>query len=149
MFQEFKKGVDRQLGHEDYETRYNLGIAYKEMGLIDEAIGEFQLAARDEGRFLDCASMLGICFLEKGMPEVAISWFERGLEAPGRSEEEYLGLRLELARALEVAGNREQALDALMDLRVALEARRHSDPQLEKRMREVSERIMALGGGRK
>ena len=148
MFQEFKKGVDRQLGHEDYETRYNLGIAYKEMGLVDEAIGEFQLAARDEARFLDCASMLGLCFLEKGMPEVAITWFERGLEAPGRNEEEYLGLRLELARALEAAGDRDQALDALMDLQQALEARRHSDPQLEKRLREVSERIMALGGGR-
>ena len=46
---EFQKGVDKQLGKEDYETRYNLGIAYKEMGLVDEAIAEFQLAAKDEG----------------------------------------------------------------------------------------------------
>ena len=85
IFKEFKKGVDKQLGKEDYDTRYNLGIAYKEMGLIDEAIAEFQLAAKDEKRLLECSSMLGICFLEKGMPKLAIKWFEKGLKAPGRT----------------------------------------------------------------
>ena len=84
IFKEFKKGVDKQLGQEDYDTRYNLGIAYKEMGLIDEAIAEFQLAAKDANRLLECSSMLGICFLEKGMPKLAIKWFEKGLKAPGR-----------------------------------------------------------------
>ena len=77
IFKEFKKGVDKQLGKEDYDTRYNLGIAYKEMGLIDEAIAEFQLAAKDEARVLECSSMLGICFLEKGMPKLAMKWFEQ------------------------------------------------------------------------
>ena len=79
IFKEFKKGVDKQLGKEDYDTRYNLGIAYKEMGLVDEAIAEFQLAARDQGRLLECSSMLGICFLEKGMAKLAVKWFEKGL----------------------------------------------------------------------
>src|SRR5207344_680802 len=96
IFKEFKKGVDKQLGKEDYDTRYNLGIAYKEMGLIDEAIAEFQLAAKDEARLLECASMLGICFLEKGMPKLAMKWFERGLKAPGRTEDEYAALRYDL-----------------------------------------------------
>ncbi|HSD29953.1 MAG TPA: tetratricopeptide repeat protein, partial [Vicinamibacteria bacterium] len=76
IVREFQKGVDKQLGKEDYETRYNLGIAYKEMGLVDEAIAEFQLAAKDEARLLECASMLGICFVEKGMPKLAVKWFE-------------------------------------------------------------------------
>ena len=104
IFREFQKGVDKQLGKEDYETRYNLGIAYKEMGLVDEAIAEFQLAAKDEGRLLECASMLGICFIEKGMPKLAVKWFEKGLSAPGRTEEEYQGLRYDLASALEQSG---------------------------------------------
>ena len=85
IFKEFKKGVDKQLGKEDYDTRYNLGIAYKEMGLVDEAIAEFQLAAKDEARLLECSSMLGICFMEKGMPKLAVKWFEKGLKAPGRT----------------------------------------------------------------
>ena len=66
MFREFKKGMEKQLGSEDYDTRYNLGIAYKEMGLLDEAIAEFQLASKDEGRLLECCSMLGSVFLGKG-----------------------------------------------------------------------------------
>jgi pilus assembly protein FimV len=116
MFQEFKKGVDKQLGKEDYDTRYNLGIAYKEMGLVDEAIAEFQLAAKDENRMLECSSMLGICFMDKGMPKLAVKWFEKGLKAPGRSEEEYQGLRYDLAGAYEAAGETDSALAIFEDL---------------------------------
>jgi tetratricopeptide (TPR) repeat protein len=116
IFKEFKKGVDKQLGKEDYDTRYNLGIAYKEMGLIDEAIAEFQLAAKDEARVLECSSMLGICFLEKGMPKLAMKWFERGLKAPGRTEEEYAALRYDLASAHEAAGDTDRALAMFTDL---------------------------------
>jgi tetratricopeptide (TPR) repeat protein len=116
IFKEFKKGVDKQLGKEDYDTRYNLGIAYKEMGLIDEAIAEFQLAAKDEGRLLECSSMLGICFLEKGMPKLAVKWFEKGLTAPGRSEEEYQGLKYDLAMAHESSGELDRALNIFTDL---------------------------------
>ena len=116
IFKEFKKGVDKQLGKEDYDTRYNLGIAYKEMGLIDEAIAEFQLAAKDEGRTLECSSMLGICFMEKGMPKLAVKWFEKGLKAEGRSPEEYQGLRYDLAMAHEAAGEVDKALHLFTDL---------------------------------
>jgi tetratricopeptide (TPR) repeat protein len=116
IFKEFKKGVDKQLGQEDYDTRYNLGIAYKEMGLVDEAIAEFQLAAKDERRLLECSSMLGICFLDKGMPKLAIKWFEKGLRAPGRSDEEYLGLRYDLASAHEAAGDVGTALGIFTEL---------------------------------
>ncbi|HMA28552.1 MAG TPA: tetratricopeptide repeat protein, partial [Thermoanaerobaculia bacterium] len=63
IFREFKKGVEQQLSPEDYETHYNLGIAYKEMGLTDEAIGEFQLASKDPLHAVECCSMLGLCFL--------------------------------------------------------------------------------------
>ena len=104
VFNEFKRGVDSQLGEGDYDTRYNLGIAYKEMGLVDEAIAEFQLAAKDPKRSLECSSMIGICFMEKGMADVAVQWFERGLQVPGRVPEEYRGLRYDLAMALEASG---------------------------------------------
>jgi pilus assembly protein FimV len=116
IFKEFKKGVDKQLGKEDYDTRYNLGIAYKEMGLLDEAIAEFQLAAKDEARLLECSSMLGICFMEKGMPKLAVKWFEKGLQAPGRSEEEYAGLRYDLAMAYQADGETKKALSLFTDL---------------------------------
>lgn len=113
---DFKKGVEKQLGSEDYDTRYNLGIAYKEMGLIDEAIGEFQIASKDEKRFLECCSMLGLCFLEKGMPKLAIKWYQKGLEVPGHSEEQYLGLRFDMAQALETMGEYAQALETYQEV---------------------------------
>jgi tetratricopeptide (TPR) repeat protein len=116
IFREFQRGVDKQLGKEDYETRYNLGIAYKEMGLVDEAIAEFQLAAKDEARLLECASMLGMCFVEKGMPKLAVKWFEKGLAAPGRTDDEYKGIRYDLGDALEQSDELEESLAFLEEV---------------------------------
>ena len=116
VFNEFKKGVDSQLGEGDYDTRYNLGIAYKEMGLVDEAIAEFQLAAKDPKRSLECSSMIGICFMEKGMADVAVQWFERGLQVPGRAPEEYRGLRYDLGMAWDASGDLAKATEAFGEL---------------------------------
>ena len=111
ILSDFKKGVEKQLGSEDYDTRYNLGIAYKEMGLIDEAIAEFQIASKDPKRFLECCSMLGLCFIEKGMPKLAVKWYQRGLETGGFTEEEYLGLKYEMAQAYELLSEFDKALE--------------------------------------
>lgn len=113
---DFKKGVEKQLGSEDYDTRYNLGIAYKEMGLIDEAIAEFQIASKDSKRFLECCSMLGLCFVEKGMSKLAIKWYQRGLDTPGHTEDEYQGLRFELAQAHEASGEPDKALETYQEV---------------------------------
>ncbi len=95
----FKRGVAESLSTEDYDTHYNLGIAYREMGLLDEAIGEFQLASKDAKYLVDCCSLLGGCFLEKGLPELAVKWYQRGIEAPNLAEEAYLGLLYDLGNA--------------------------------------------------
>jgi tetratricopeptide (TPR) repeat protein len=116
IFKEFKKGVEQQLDSEDYDTHYNLGIAYKEMGLIDEAIGEFQLASKDAKRAVECASMLGLCFLEKGMPQLAIKWYRKGLEMPEIKEEEHLGLLYDLGSAYVEMGDSENAQKAFMEV---------------------------------
>ncbi|MCH9650371.1 MAG: tetratricopeptide repeat protein [Deltaproteobacteria bacterium] len=92
----FKKGVEDQLSPEDYDTHLDLGIAYREMGLLDEAIGEFQVAAKADHLMPTCCSMLGICFLDKGLPELAIKWYTRGLAAPAASEEDSLALLYDL-----------------------------------------------------
>ncbi|HSE21333.1 MAG TPA: tetratricopeptide repeat protein [Pyrinomonadaceae bacterium] len=111
LFEEFRVAEEEDLGHEDYETHYNMGTAYKEMDLVDEAIQEFQtsvaLVKPGDGtsRFLQCCNMLGHCFLDKGMPEAAIMWFKKGLAAPGHTEDEYQALRYELALAYEQSGD--------------------------------------------
>lgn len=116
IFKEFKKGVEQQLDSEDYDTHYNLGIAYKEMGLIDEAIGEFQLASKDPKRAVECASMLGLCFLEKGMPQLAIKWYRKGLEMPEITEEEHIGLLYDLGCAFMEVGDTDNAQKSFLEV---------------------------------
>jgi tetratricopeptide (TPR) repeat protein len=116
IFREFKKGVEQQLSAEDYETHYNLGIAYKEMGLVDEAIGEFQLASKDPGRTIECCSMLGHCFLEKGMPQLAIKWFRKGLETPAIQEAETAGMLYDLATVYQDTGENELAYKTFQEV---------------------------------
>jgi tetratricopeptide (TPR) repeat protein len=116
IFKEFKKGVEQQLDSEDYDTHYNLGIAYKEMGLTDEAIGEFQLASKDPKRAVECASMLGLCFLEKGMPQLAIKWYRKGLEIAEITEEEHIGLLYDLGSAYMEVGDTQNAQKAFLEV---------------------------------
>jgi pilus assembly protein FimV len=116
IFREFKKGVEQQLSPEDYETHSNLGIAYKEMGLIDEAIGEFQLASKDSGRAVECCSMLGLCFLEKGMPQLAVKWYRKGLETPNIRESETVGLLYDLANVYQSTGDVDNAYRTFLEV---------------------------------
>jgi tetratricopeptide (TPR) repeat protein len=112
----FKKGVAEHLSPTDYDTHFNLGIAYREMGLLDEAIGEFQVAAKDAGHLVLCCSMLGLCFLDKGLPELAVKWYRRGLEAPELSEEDHLGLLYDLGCAYLAVDDKASAYKAFVDL---------------------------------
>ncbi len=116
IFREFKKGVEQQLSPEDFETHYNLGIAYKEMSLTDEAISEFQRAAKSPQYAVECCSMLGLCFLEKGMPQLAIKWYKKGLEAPNISDEDRLGLQYDLASVYAGLGDRDNAYKTFLEI---------------------------------
>lgn len=115
LFEEFRAAEEGDDVREDFETHYNMGTAYKEMDLMDEAIQEFQTSASlvkpgdGTSRFLQCCNMLGHCFIQKGMPEAAVLWFKKGLSAPGHSEDEYQALRYELASAYEQLGDLKQA----------------------------------------
>jgi len=116
LFREFQRGVAEQVKEEDYDTHFNLGVAYREMGLLDEAIGEFQLAMRSPDMFIDGASMIASCYSEKGLPEQAAQWYERALEAPDLVFEAKMGLRYELGRAQEAAGNSQAALASYVEV---------------------------------
>jgi tetratricopeptide (TPR) repeat protein len=112
----FKKGVAEHLSEEDYDTHYNLGIAYREMGLIDEAIGEFQLSAKSPDLFVDSCAMLGLCFVEKGLPDLAIKWYQRAVAHPGNSEETSLGLLYDLGSIYLNIGDDEAAYKTFVEI---------------------------------
>ncbi len=116
IFDEFKKGVEEKIGKEDFDTRYNLGIAYKEMGLIEEAIHEFLISSKHEAKFFDSAGLLGMCFREKGMYDEAIGWFEKGVDAPGRETEEYLALKYEMIITFKLKEDFESAVSVAEEI---------------------------------
>jgi tetratricopeptide (TPR) repeat protein len=100
---------------EEYETHYHMAVAYQEMGLMEDAIREFQDAAAlvspNDGtrRFFQCATLLGHCFLVNGMAKHAVTWLDRALETQKLTDEEHHGLWYELGRAHEANGNIENA----------------------------------------
>lgn len=124
IFEEFR--VEAEGEHatttEDFETHYNMATAYKEMDLLDEAIREFQTAAGltrpgdSTPRFFQCCNMLGHCFVQKGLPQAAVLWFKKGLDAPGRGSEEYKALQYELGSAYEQMGDLTRAVGALTEV---------------------------------
>ena len=110
QFSEFKKVVDEQLDKDDTETHYNLGIAYKEMGLLDDAVTEFQTAAIDPQRKIDCMTLQGICYRDKGDVAKAEEIFNDALSQNGLTGEERLSLNYELAFLCESVGRQDDAL---------------------------------------
>lgn len=110
VFAQFKKGVEEQVDEADSDTHFDLGIAYKEMGLLDDAISEFQVAMRNPARECSCNTMVGLCRMEQGRTQDAINSFRAGLHSEHKNEREELALYFELANAYEILGDNNEAL---------------------------------------
>jgi tetratricopeptide (TPR) repeat protein len=142
MFGELKQDLEAGVPNshdEDPETHYNLGIAFREMGLLDEAIGELQKTCQavDRGhpfpQVMQTYTWLAQCFLDKGVPEAAIRWYHKALESRGVDEETRTALYYELAAAHEMSGDKPSAIKNFMEV-----YGRNID------YRDVAERIKAL-----
>jgi tetratricopeptide (TPR) repeat protein len=140
VFDEFRAELG-EMGSEgeDLETHYNLGVAYREMGLLEEAISEFQKVAQacDRGRpfryLMQCCTLLGLAFVEKGQSGIAAIWYERALKTPGLGPDSVLALRYDLGVAQESAGDHEAALKSFSHVYA-----------MNIDYRDVAERISAL-----
>ena len=107
---------------EDPETHYNLGVAFREMNLLDEAIGEFQKVVKGAAKthlppnYLQACTLLATCFMEKGMASLAAKWYSRALETPGLDEGAWLALQYDLGVAYEQAGDLPRALERFSEV---------------------------------
>lgn len=133
VFQKFKEGVEKEISQDDSHTHYDLAIAYKEMGLIDDAIREFDVAARDQEMECVCQSMIGTLELERGNVGEAIEAFLRGLNAPVKEPAQELTLLYELGNAYEAKKMPREALAYFQKVV-------RKDP----RFRDVGERVARL-----
>ena len=92
MLEKFKAGVAANVDDEDFDSHYDLGIAYREMGLIDEAIAEFQKALRGATNRIRAYEALGQCFIDRREYDVAVSILGRALREPGMEDEDLIGV---------------------------------------------------------
>src|SRR2546426_244268 len=117
VFDEFRAELG-EMGseEEDLETHYNLGITFREMGLLEEAISEFQKVAKENERGRDfpyamqCCTFLGLSFMDKGQAHIAAIWYERALQTPNLDPDAVMALRYDLGVAQETAGDQTAAL---------------------------------------
>jgi tetratricopeptide (TPR) repeat protein len=138
ILEQFKRGIDENLDSDDYQSHYDLGVAFKEMGLLDEAIGEFQKALRaSEGR-LRTSEALGMAFFEKGQYAVCESVLRRAVDGLDGSDEAKIGLLYWLGRASEALGKRADAM-ASYERAVAVDIR----------FLDLSDRMHKLTAGRR
>jgi len=110
LFEKFKEGVRSQVADTDSATHYDLGLAYKEMNLLDDAIEELTLAAKDKARESVCFSTIALIYVEQHMYAKAMDFFNRGLASPNRLPEQDITLHYELGNVNELNGNPDKAL---------------------------------------
>jgi tetratricopeptide (TPR) repeat protein len=113
MLSAFRRKVDENISAEDSTSHYDLGLAFMEMGLLDEAIGEFQIALRGGANPLAALEVLGRCFAAKGQHAVASRVLERATRIPNASDTELVGVLYDLALAEIAVGRMRSALDYL------------------------------------
>jgi len=112
LFADFKKGVSATLDDGDYDTRFDLGIAYREMGLFDDALSEFTVCLGSPARKLECLHMMALCSMELGRNRDAINHLEQALSGGDLPVVQMTALRFDLGRVQRRAGDRAAARHA-------------------------------------
>ena len=113
IFEDFKKGVEAQEEKHDVDTHYNLGVSYKEMGLLDDAIAEFILTPEGETKFVQSRYLLGLCYMEQGNYQSAITEINNALNYSmtyNGSSDERIDMHYDLGLAYQGTGNVDAAL---------------------------------------
>jgi tetratricopeptide (TPR) repeat protein len=134
MLRRFKRGVADNVEAEDYEAHYDLGVAFKEMGLVDEAIAQFQKSLRGATHRVRSYEALGQCFVEQEKYPIAGALLQRATELPGTDDQQLVGVLYLLGFALEHQGRPADALPYY--LRVFA---------VDIEFRDISARVAALG----
>ncbi len=112
ILQEFRDGIEKTIPMDDATSHFDLGIAFREMGLVDDAIAEFQIASRSKQKRVESIEALGGCFLDKREPGVARTLLVRALDDPSvaHGDDTLRGVLYLLGLASEALGAREDGL---------------------------------------
>jgi tetratricopeptide (TPR) repeat protein len=117
VFAEFRDEVSRQTQADTADEHYKVGLAYRDMGMIPEAIRKLQLAVRSPRLRFEAAAVLARLYLDRGDVADAIEWFERAAEAPAPTADAARSLLYDLGDTLEIGGESARALAVFLELR--------------------------------
>lgn len=113
---DFKKGIRDKIPEEDYQIHLQLGLAFMEQNLIDEAIEEFNLASRDKNLTLECLTLISHCHRLKGNLEEAEHWLNRAIKLVAPGTDQYFALMFDLGLIYEKAGEIDKALNIYREI---------------------------------
>ncbi len=116
IVKEFKQGVMEEVGTEDYETHYELGISYKEMDLLDDAIEELKLASVEPAIFVDCQSVIAMCYHEKGEYGHAVQALQEARAKVKKGSEKYQDIIYQIGSTYETQDNAYEAVQIYQEL---------------------------------
>ena len=135
MLKKFKQGISENVEDEDHQSHYDLGVAFKEMGLLDEAISEFQKALRAPANRVPTYEALGLCFIEKEQYPMAATILGRALHEPAMSESQLIGVLYLLGLCAQERGQRDAAIEYFQRVFV-----------VDIQFKDVGERLAAVEG---
>jgi len=133
VFNAFKQGISSSVSADDFETHFDLGIAYREMGLIEDSISEFEICARLPGKNVTSRYQLGLCEIARNDWAKAREHFDSALKAPKLDNQEKISLSYELAEVLLKLEDKKRAAELYEEVQ-----------KLDPTFREVADRIKAL-----
>ena len=116
FFSDFHEEVAKQSDADIAEKHYKVGLTYRDMGMLPEAMAELELAVRSPPLRFEAAALLARLSLQRGELTGAVEWFERAAEAPAPSADAARSLLYELGDTLEIAGESARALAVFLEL---------------------------------
>jgi len=117
VFRDFRDEVSRDSDASETEQQFKLGVTYRDMGMVDDAVRELGWAARSPRRRFEASSLVARLLRDRGNVAAAVEWFERAAEAPAPTPEAGRALLFELAETLEAADEAARALAVYLELR--------------------------------
>ncbi|MBN1224329.1 MAG: tetratricopeptide repeat protein [Candidatus Aminicenantes bacterium] len=132
---DFRKALEDKVDKDDYESHYNLGIAFLEQGLFDEAIEECKVAARDKTLEVECYSVISFCYKQKKDYKEAVTWLEKAQGVSEKDSDQAYALKYELGALFEDMDEKDKAAKIYKEVLTW-------NPDY----RDVSEKVTALKG---
>ena len=127
---DFRKALDEKVGKEDFDSHYNLAVAFMEQGLFDEAVEEAKIASKDKNMAADSFHVISSCFRKKEDFKEALKWLQKALDLVEKDKEPAYSLKYEIASVYEDLGEFKKALGLYKEVK-----------QWNKDYRKVKEKI--------